>query len=74
VDNNIFLVLLSHIFTLGQLIISQYILILSSNLISELMACFKENPRDFSLLQNVKEVCGAQPVSYSKGTGVLPLK
>jgi len=46
-DNNIFLVLLSHIFTLGQLIISQSILILSSNLISELMACLKENPKRF---------------------------
>jgi hypothetical protein len=43
VDNSIFLVLQSHVFTLGQLIISQSILILSSNV----TACFKENPRHF---------------------------
>jgi len=35
---------------------------------------FQTNPKDFSLLQNIKKVCGAQSVSYSKSTVVLPLK
>jgi hypothetical protein len=73
VDNSIFLALQSHIFTLGQLTISQSILILSSNLISVIYWLISKKPQQIFLLSTTtKHSVGPTQPPIQRALGICP--